>query len=346
MSRPGAFLAAGLLLLAAAGPMARAQEDGLSAEDMQAVRRYLSLQARRVEDLIREGRFEKAERLATALEALGEGAGEDAGAFQILKTRARDALQAARALNGRVEAPEGFHEVGDAIVLRVVLENVSGETLELDLGTGNRAAARVHVAFVEHGYLGDSRTDEWFVPIEGLDGVRTLAPGASWDTTVTLDTADRSPLNATARIYRVRGTVRPRAARVADRALVRPVVLEPAEIRVFPRGLGPMRRNPLETLREGIEDEFGPKVALAARLLPAEQAREGAEILVREHERSFDEPAMRRTLRAALKALTGREDMPLDAAAWRRWWAEKGAAVLSALEAANGDRAGDTGEKD
>jgi hypothetical protein len=111
------------------------------------------------------------------------------------------------------------------------------------------------------------------------------------------------------------------------------VHLAEVRFRVFPRGLGPLRADPLGTLAEGVEEEFGPKVVLAARFVSGPDRKKAVRLLVDAQERIFDDPGMGRTMRVALRILTGRPALPLDAAGWRRWWAAHGEAVYAALDA-------------
>jgi len=301
--------------------------------ESRAVRAFFERQTGRVEELIREGKFEKAVRLVQALLVLAPEAGLDTAVLKSLKNRARDKEQASFVIRGELIAPSGFIEVGDAAVLKVVLTNIGATPIEIDMGEEKRrrGAGSLRVTLEECGYLGNVRTETWNVVVPGLGGSRVLDPGDTWETRVVIDTAACSPVNPTARTYRVRGEVWPKSMWLGARALVRPIRLVEARFSVFPRGLGPLRRAPLETLHEAVDEEFWPKAVLAARFIPGIRAREACEFLVTALEGEFDDPGMGRALRVALRVLTGMEEMPLDPEAWKRWWAESGPGVLEDL---------------
>jgi hypothetical protein len=331
-------LLAGLLLLVPARAWAGDGNPGsLTLPEREAVRKYFDAQVREVDERIRRGRYEKAMELAKALLVLAPGIGEDTGVLRAMKNRARDGLQAASVVRGEVVAPDGFHEVGDRLVFRVVLTNVSQSPLEIDMGEEGEGAANLRIRFTEEGSLGGLRVAEWNARVSGLRGRRVIEPGGAWETEAVLDTGDRSPVNPTARTYAIRGQVRPARMRLGKRPLARPVWFEETVVRVYPRGLAPMRRAPLETLKEGVEEEFGPKVVLAASLVPEDRRREAGEYLVAEQDREFDRAAMPRVLRTALRVLSGRPDIPVESAAWGRWWPLHGRGVLEGLKAGKTD---------
>jgi hypothetical protein len=321
----------------------------LTPEERETVRMFFDRKTDVVEELLRKGRFEKALRLAEALLVLAPDVGQNPVILKALKNKARDGLQAGNVVQGEIRGPEGFTQVGDRILLKVVITNVGGTPITVQMGEEEeeRGAATLRISFEERGCMGGVRVDEWSVPVTSLTGTRLLEPGKSWESEVVLDSADRSPVNPTIRTYRISGEIWPLSLRVGPRALHRPIQLEETKFDNYPRGLAPLRQAPLETLKEGVEEEFGPKVFLAAHFLSGPQVREAVTYLAESQEREFDHPAIRRTMRVALRVLTGRKDLPLDSVAWRRWWAEHGAGVLESVAAkAREGKKGKPGEKE
>ncbi|MHC4777436.1 MAG: hypothetical protein ACYTFG_02535, partial [Planctomycetota bacterium] len=297
-----------LLLLLLVLPSGRARAGGVNGEGLtnaeyRAVQKYVGLRTQEVYDLIEKGRFEEAEKLARALLVIAPDTGGDTGLLKTLKNRARDGMQSQSIAGGELRLPEGYLEVGDPIIIKVVITNRSLATLEVDMGDGEDGggAAAVRVTFEESGALGGVRVDEWTLPVRSLRGTRTLEPGESWEVEVVIDSASHSPVNPTIRTYRVTGEVWPLAMKVGARPVVRPIRLKSGICRIHPRGLQPMRSAPLETLREGLEEEFAPKVVLAAGFVGDELYGEAVEILIAGQERTFDNPAMGRSLRVALR---------------------------------------------
>ncbi|MHC4599246.1 MAG: hypothetical protein ACYS47_09605 [Planctomycetota bacterium] len=307
----------------------------LTAAEREGVRKFIEWKTREVSEHIDKGRFEEAEKLAKALLVVAPDAGGNVGLLKSLKNEARDGLQSRSVVGGEIRVPEDFLEVGDRVVVRVVLLNRSGAPLEVDMGDAGegRGAATIRVAFEERGVLGGVRMDAWAVPLGGLRGTRVVEPGGSWETELVIDSADRSPFNPTVRIYRLSGEIWPRAMTLGARPLMRPIRLAEVVMTVYPRGLGPMRAAPFETMKEGVEEEFAPKVVLAAAFIPDERYREAVTLLVEGQERDLDNPAMRRAMRVALRSVTGRTDLPLEGDPWRRWWGKHGQDVLQGRKA-------------
>ncbi|GEM_PF-3504923 len=334
MARGAAWLVAGALLLGASLPARAAEKRDaeLSPRERMAVQKFFTLKAWDVDDLIKAGRYEKALALADAMITLlpGEG-GRDF--LRVLKNRAREGIQASRVVRGELLEPAAFTEVGDPLVFRIAVTNVGERPLEIvmDAEDGNQGASRLHVECEEQGCLGGVAHTAWDIPIPGLDGRRVLDPGASLRTRAVLDTADRSPLNPTVRVYRVSGWIRPFEMRAGTRPATRPIRLETKTVRVFPRGLGPLRRAPFETMQEGIEEAFAPKIVLAAHFIGPRRRRAAAMALVEGQRRETSDPALPRVMRVALRALLKRWDLPLERDAWKRWWFENGEDVNQRL---------------
>lgn len=342
--------ALGMLASWTAAQTTRAQEGdaNLTPMERRAVRKYLALRTKDVEEWIHKGRLEKAIELAEALLVIVPDEGGDTTYLRALKNRARDKIQAATLLRGTLEGPTGFLEVGDPLVFRVRIENLSPGTIELDMGSRERGSgiARCRIVFEEHGCLGGVRIDEWDEDLPGFTGIKTLDPGAVWETRLAIDSADHAPLNPTVREYRIEGRVWPLAMAVEGQMFSRPVLLDETSVRVFPRGLGPLRAAPLETMQEGIAEEFGPKTFLAAWFIQDSKRASAVDILVESQGGDFNDPVMPRILRAALRIVTGRSDMPLENGAWRTWWARNGQEVRARATGAGDDsKDGDPGRE-
>jgi hypothetical protein len=295
----------------------------------------------------RGGRFEKVLRTASAILELYPDF-PLADKVKDFKLRAKSSLVGRDYIRGVTRLDRAECAVGDRVTVTFSIRNIHTGRVVIHLGPDKNSpwtrrglpVASAFFRFTQYGYLGGMRTDAWSQTLQGLTGTLVLEPGETFEKEFILDTAQRSPLKATRRVYEISGLMRPSHIVAGEKTIYRPLTLEPARLTVYPLGYTILKAHPLQAIEEALEREAGINLFLAIHFVGPDAYADVLQRLVRAVDEDYDDPRMRRALFVALRVHTGRP-VPRDLGAFRRWWTRHGA------EAGKGPRKpGDNMKKD
>lgn len=222
------------------------------------------------------------------------------------------------ALTCRAEVARSVVEAGDPIQVRLRFSNPGPSPIRIaPIGEGGEgpALATLSVRFLERRSDGtdyrESSTDAFSFPALELE------PGEETERLRSVPTPAEAPFAL--RDYEIAAELRPVRFEAGGVPIpLRGIRLSSCSARVYPRGYGAIEAGPQAALRKALaspDPAYDRHVLVAAALVPPEERREAIATCVATLFQG--DPRRRRSAAAALRLLSGRDDLPPDPALWR-----------------------------
>ncbi|MBI5368914.1 MAG: hypothetical protein HZA54_17900, partial [Planctomycetes bacterium] len=253
--------------------------------------------------------------------------------IKAFKLSCEDRLVQSRLVRATLVPERNLYETGDAINLKLVLENLTAEPMEIvmvnvtsrtpDEETRRRTLETLHgllsleITYTEYepfGSAGSITRPEYHM----VDADIKLPPGGRWMTHFTMSTQDVRPGGTVFRTYELSGELRSFEIKVGARSNLRPVRIEPLTIPVYPVKVSRYLDDPLGSLARALDRNDPNEVFLVSLLIPEALRRPAVELLMAGFDRV--DAGGRMLLMSCLRQVT-RQPIELEESAWRRWWA-------------------------
>jgi hypothetical protein len=210
---------------------------------------------------------------------------------------------------------------GEPVVLTLRLKNIYRNSINIKYegaeGKAPEGLAVVEIEATVSTLKGESTTSNRHQELS-LDGEIPLAPGAQWERKLQLDTVFGLPDDLEVQTVVVNVWTVPSKIDAEGTNITRKLQFEPGVVKLVPKRYARFLENPLEWLQKTIESEQpAQETWICAQLLPAQDRRRGAEILVHALEKT-DNPKYVPALVRMLTEVTG-ERLGEDPKKWSEW---------------------------
>lgn len=303
----------------------------LQLDNLTEVDKFLAAKFLEANELAAKDRCDEAIRLCEAILALRPDT-TLRPRIKAFKVECEDKLVQARLVRATFVPDRTLYELGDVINLKLVLENLTPDPMEITLVNTlpikdketDRRHPKLHlkglidvtVTLTEFNPVGDSgsltRQD-----YHQVDSDITLLPGARWSTMFSIKTADDDPKNGLYRTYTVEGRVLSFLIKAGERSSARPIVIPPLTIPVYPVKVSRILDDPIQALGSALDNGSPNDLYLVCRLIPEVKRQMATELLMA----ALDVAAEPRKILilSCLRQVT-RQPIPLEEPAWRKWW--------------------------
>ncbi len=300
-------------------------DEGLVKVDKDAADKYLRAKYSEAMGYAKKNQFQKGLDMASGLLAL-EPRHALGDRMKQLRRYCENMITQTSLIEAKILQEKLAFVAGEPVALTMRLKNIfkSAVTIRYEGAEGKQpeGMAVIEIEARLHRLDGESTTATRHQEFP-FEGEIPLATGAQWERKLALDTAFGLPDELDVQTVTVNAWTQPSKIDTDGVNITRKLQFEPAVLKLVPKRYSHFLEDPLGWLSKTIETgQPAQETWICVQVLPAEDRRKGAEILVRAMEKT-ENPKYVPALERMLTELTG-ERFGADVRKWSDWLAKQG----------------------